>query len=137
METQEYPGAFARHLAQGASLGFAAGWCWALTRSRICFWDLTSGNVITRQLPFQVDQRTAYVAAVHMRSGLSALLITENGDSVLWDTVGGGQDPFVSRIGGVVTSVVAVATQTDGLLAAVGCADGGVQLLRAFPGARV
>jgi hypothetical protein len=134
MGLQGYPAAFARHLAQSASLGFAAGWCWALTRTHISFWDAEAGSVITRQLPFQVDQRSAHVAAAYLPSGLCALLVTEQGEAVLWDAVAGGRDPYVSQIDGRVTAVVALATHANGFLAAIGTQQGEVQLLRAYPG---
>lgn len=130
-----YPSVVSRHLAQGASIGFSQGLVWCLSRTQLTAWDPQgSGAAITRRLPLQADPGLAQVALGATPSGLTALLVTPQGDSVLWDAFTGQQDPFVSRVDGQVSALAAHCTARGGFVAAIGTESGHVHLLRSFPG---
>ena len=130
-----YPSVVSRHLAQGASIGFSQGLVWCLSRTQLTAWDPQgSGAAITRRLPLQADPGLAHVALGATPSGLTALLVTPQGDSVLWDAFTGQQDPFVSRVDGQVSALAAHCTARGGFVAAIGTESGHVHLLRSFPG---
>lgn len=134
-DAMPYPALFARQLAPGAGVGFSAGWCWILARTHVSLWDpRDSSSVLTRRLPIQVDPRHAHVKVVPLPTGLCLLLVTGNGEALLYESLSNDQDPYCSQLEGRVTAAAASRTAAGGVIAAIGTDEGQVHLLRSFPG---
>ncbi|KAL6781377.1 NUP133 [Auxenochlorella protothecoides x Auxenochlorella symbiontica] len=134
-DAMPYPALFARQLAPGAGVGFSAGWCWILARTHVSLWNpRDSSSVLTRRLPIQVDPRHSHVKVVPLPTGLCLLLVTGNGEALLYESLSNDQDPYCSQLEGRVTAAAASRTAAGGVIAAIGTDEGQVHLLRSFPG---